>query len=179
MIEVEVKAKINDFETIKKRLEKINALKTREEYQKDIYFNSPIKDFAKSDEALRIREISIKNEVKTVITYKGPKVDSSSKTREEIELVIDEPKKISKLFENLGFKKGNIVVKNREFYQLNEYIICLDDVKGLGPYMEIEVDLEDGNDYHQALDGIFQLFEKLEVENSFERKSYLELLEED
>lgn len=177
LIEVEVKAKIKDFESIKSKLKKINALKTKEEYQRDVYFNSPIKDFAKSDEALRIRKISNKNENKTFITYKGPKIDSSSKTREEIEIAIDESNQISQLFENLGFKKGKTVVKNREFYQLNEYIITLDDVKGLGPYMEIEVELMDNNDYKLALDEIFKIFKKLGIEDGFERKSYLELLE--
>jgi adenylate cyclase class 2 len=177
LIEVEVKAKINDFESIKRKLKKINALKIRKEYQKDVYFNSPIKDFTKTDEALRIRKISIKNEINTFITYKGPKIDSASKTREEIEIGIDEANKISKLFENLGFKKGNVVIKNREFYQLEEYIVSLDDVEGLGPYMEIEVILKDGNDFQPALDGIFDIFKKLGIENGFERKSYLELLE--
>lgn len=177
MIEVEVKAKIGDFKSLKIELKKINAIKIREEHQKDTYFSSPIKDFAKTDEALRIREISIKNDVNTVITYKGPKIENTSKTREEIEIAIDNKYKINKLFENLGFKKAGIVVKNREIYELNEYIISLDNVEGLGPYIEIEVDLEDGSDFQPALDGIFDTFEKLRIFDGFERTSYLELLE--
>ena len=177
MIEVEVKAKIDDFESLKRELRKINAIKTSEEYQKDIYFNSPIKDFAKTDEALRIRETLINDNTNIFITYKGPKIESTSKTREEIEIAIDDICKISKLFENLGFKKGNIVIKNRKIYELNEYIICLDDVEGLGPYMEIEVDLEDGSDFQPALDGIYETFKKLGIVDGFERTSYLELLE--
>jgi len=177
LIEVEVKAKIHDFESLKRELKKINALKIREEHQKDIYFNSPIKNFAKTDEALRIRKISIKNEINTFITYKGPKIDRASKTREEIEISINDTDKISKLFENLGFKKANIVVKNREIYELNEYIISLDNVEGLDPYMEIEVNLKDGIDFQPALDGIFKTFKKLGIVDGFERTSYLELLE--
>jgi adenylate cyclase class 2 len=177
LIEVEVKAKINDFKSLKNELKKINALKIREEYQRDIYFNSPVKNFAKTDEALRIREILIGNEINAFITYKGPKIDSISKTREEIEIAIDDTDKINKLFENLGFKKGSIVVKNREIYELDEYIISLDNVEGLGPYMEIEVDLKDGSDFQPALDGIFETFKKLGIVDGFERTSYLELLD--
>ena len=55
MIEVEVKAKIENFEDMKKKLENLGAIKSKKEFQEDIYFNSPIVDFAKSDEALRIR----------------------------------------------------------------------------------------------------------------------------
>ena len=55
MIEVEVKAKIDNFEDIKVKLNQINAVKTKTEEQIDRYFNSPVKDFAETDEALRIR----------------------------------------------------------------------------------------------------------------------------
>ena len=56
MIEVEVKAKIDSFDEMRKRLDEINAIKTKTEHQEDRYFNSPVKDFAQTDEALRIRE---------------------------------------------------------------------------------------------------------------------------
>jgi len=177
LIEVEVKAKINDFKRVKKELKKIGLVKKRKEHQKDLYLNSPIKNFAKTDEALRIRKISINHETNTFITYKGPKIDSTSKTREEIEIAIEDENKSSKLFENLGFKKASIVEKNREIYELNEHIISLDDVKGLGPYMEIEVDLDDEDDFQPALDGIFEIYKKLGIVDGFERRSYLELLE--
>ena len=47
MIEVEVKAKIDNFKDIEDKLEKIGAVKTKTESQEDIYFKSPIADFKK------------------------------------------------------------------------------------------------------------------------------------
>ncbi|MDR0900037.1 MAG: class IV adenylate cyclase [Methanobrevibacter sp.] len=187
MIEVEVKAKIKDFNSIKKKLNDINAKKSHAEYQEDSYFNSPTRDFRKTDEALRIRKVMIDNrEVETLndedvsvfITYKGPKIDQSSKTREEIEVGIEDANKVAKIFQHLGFKQTANVVKNRTIYKLDEYIISLDDVEGLGPYMEIEADLEDGAIFQDALNNIFDIFHKLDIHDGFERTSYLELLEE-
>ena len=43
--------------------------------------------------------------------------------------------------------------------------------------MEIETVVEEGNDYTNAQEGIFKLFEKLGITDGFERTSYLELLE--
>ena len=43
--------------------------------------------------------------------------------------------------------------------------------------MEIEISLEDGNDYSEAQEKIFELFSKLGINDGFERTSYLELLE--
>ena len=56
--------------------------------------------------------------------------------------------------------------------------INIDDIEGLDPYMEIEIALEDGEDYSEAQSSIFKLFEKLGITDGFERTSYLELLEE-
>lgn len=177
MIEVEVKAKIDGFDEMRKRLENINAIKIKTERQEDRYFNSPVNDFAKTDEALRIRETKSDEKHNLFITYKGPKIDAKSKTREEVEMKIEDADKCSKIFENLGFKEVRTVVKDREYYKYENFEISLDDVHGLDPYMEIEIDLEDNSDYSQAQKSIFELFEKLGITDGFERTSYLELLE--
>ena len=160
MIEVEVKAKIRSFDEMRKRLDEVNAVKVKTEHQEDRYFNSPVRDFAQTDEALRIRETKSDEKHNLFITYKGPKIDAKSKTREEV------------------FKEVRTVVKDREYYQYENYEISLDNVHGLEPYMEIEISLEDNSDYSKAQESIFELFEKLGITDGFERTSYLELLEE-
>ena len=177
MIEVEVKARIDGFEEIEEKLESIGAVKSKTEFQEDIYFASPIVDFAKTDEALRIRTTKEDNTSKIFITYKGPKIDKKSKTRKEIEMGIEEAEKCSEIFEAIGFEKVRTVSKNRQYYTYENFEISLDDIEGLDPYMEIEVALEDGQDYSNAQDSIFELFEKLGITDGFERTSYLELLE--
>ena len=177
MIEVEAKAKINSFEEIIKELKKLNVEKNKTETQTDIYFNSPIVDFAKTDEALRIRKVNTDEKEELFITYKGPKIDKKSKTREEIEMEIEDEEKCKKIFMNLGFTNVRTVKKTRDYYDLNEYSISLDNVEGLEPYMEIETILKDGADYTEAQENIFKIFKKLGITEGFERTSYLELLE--
>ena len=173
MIEVEVKAKINSFEEMEEKLEKIGATKSKHEFQEDIYFQSPIVDFAKTDEALRVRTTN--NNI--FITYKGPKIDKDSKTRKEVEMSIESAEKAKDIFEEIGFKEARNVRINRQYYTFENFEISLDDVEGLSPYMEIEVGLDDGEDYSQAQDEIFKFFEKLDITDGFERTSYMELLE--
>lgn len=173
MIEVEVKAKIDNFKDIEDKLEKIGAVKTKTESQEDIYFKSPIADFKKTDEALRIRTTNNN----TFITYKGPKLNKKAKTRKEVEMIIEDATKASDIFEEIGFSKALTVKKNRQYYQYDDFEISLDDVEGLTPYMEIEIALEDGTDYTDAQRRIFEMFEKLGITEGFETTSYLELLE--
>ncbi len=177
MIEVEVKAKINSFEEIEQKLSQIGAVKTKKEFQEDIYFNSPVVDFAKTDEALRIRTTKEDEKTNIFITYKGPKIDKKSKTRKEIEMGIADSKQCSEIFESIGFKKVRTVRKNRQYYTYKNFEISLDDIEGLDPYMEIEIALEDGQDYSDAQNKIFKLFEQIGITDGFEITSYLELLE--
>ena len=173
MIEVEVKARIDSFEEMEKRLKDLGAVKTKDEFQEDIYFASPIVDFAETDEALRIRTTN--ND--TFITYKGPKLNEKAKTRKEVEMTIESAAKASDIFTEIGFTPARTVRKSRQYYRYENFEISLDDVEGLPPYMEIEIALSDSEDYTEAQSKIFLLFEKLDITDGFERTSYMELLE--
>ena len=173
MIEVEVKARINSFKEMEERLENLGAVKTKTEFQEDIYFASPIVDFAETDEALRVRTTN--NGI--FITYKGPKLNDKAKTRKEVEMSIESAEKAKDIFTEIGFRPVRTVRKDRKYYQYENFEISLDDVKGLPPYMEIEIALEDGEDYSLAQERIFELFERLNITDGFERTSYMELLE--
>ena len=173
MIEVEVKARIDSFKEMEEKLEELGAVKSKTEFQEDIYFASPIVDFGKTDEALRVRTTD--NDI--FITYKGPKLNSEAKTRKEVEMSIESAEKAKDIFLEIGFKEARTVRKSREYYTYENFEISLDNVEGLPPYMEIEIGLDDNNDYSDAQNEIFKLFEKLGITDGFERTSYMELLE--
>lgn len=173
MIEVEVKAKINSFKEMENRLEELGAVKAKTEFQEDIYFASPIVDFAKTDEALRIRTTNSD----IFITYKGPKFNKKAKTRKEVEMSVESAEKAKDILTEIGFEEVRTVRKSRRYYKFKNFEISLDDVEGLEPYMEIEIALDDNEDYSDAQDRIFALFRLLGITDGFERTSYLELLE--
>lgn len=167
MLEVEIKAKVTGFSEILEKLKNLNAEFEKTEIQEDIYFAHPARDFSKTDEAFRVRQINDK----FFLTYKGPKVDAETKTREEIEISVE--KNIIMILKKLGFSKWKSVKKTRKTYKLNDFIICLDDVPGLGKFIEIET-----NDYENK-DKIFELLEELGIDKSKSiTKSYAELVGE-
>lgn len=176
MIEVEVKAHAPDLSDVARKLKVIGAQWIREEYQEDIYFNAPHKDFAKTDEALRVRKVTDDESKKTFITYKGAKLDEISKTRVEIEMGVEDPLQAATIFENLDFRPVATVKKHRTIYSLDDLIITLDRVKGAGEFVEIEKNTEEGEDYQEVLNHIFAVYEKLGITDGFERRSYLEIM---
>ena len=85
MIEVEVKARAK--KDTQEKVAALGAKPLKVENHHDLYFNSPLRDFKVSDEALRIR---IKEEGAR-LTYKGPKLDRETKSRLEWTVKIDDP----------------------------------------------------------------------------------------
>jgi adenylate cyclase class 2 len=177
MLEVEVKAHVSDFKPIKKRLSEIGAREDKFEHQEDVYFNAPHKDFAQTDEALRIRLIPREEGSDIILTYKGAKLDDRSKTRREIEVKIGDKENTTSILENLGFKAVRTIKKDREIYLLHDFIITLDKVYDVGNFVEIEKDINEGENCQEILDKIFKISRDIGIENGFERRSYLELLE--
>ncbi|TET42112.1 MAG: class IV adenylate cyclase, partial [Dehalococcoidia bacterium] len=132
MIEIEVKVKA-DLKGVEERLIEEGADFVNEERQIDTYYNAPDRDFAETDEALRLRSVGRKN----LLTYKGPRLNTASKSRREVTLsVTHEP--IEELLSSLGFSKFGQVIKLRRNYKLGDISVSLDDVENLGTFMEIE-----------------------------------------
>ena len=167
-VEIEVKAYAEDLAVIEARLQRLGATFTGAVHQTDRYFTHPQRDFAQTDEALRIR---IADDC-AFMTYKGRKFDRLSKTREEIEIAVGNAAAATRLLERLGFTPVAAVMKLRRTYELGDYTICLDDVVGLGTFVEVEAH---GADIEQARDGALALLTQLELHRT-ERRSYLELL---
>jgi adenylate cyclase class 2 len=144
----------------------------------DLYFAHPARDFARTDEALRLRRKGEAN----YITYKGPKIDAATKTRREIELPLstgdDAFQSWKALLEAVGFRPVAEVVKSRSKasaeWQGRTVEISLDEVQDVGTFVEFEV-IADEADVEAAKACIISLAQSLGLTQS-ERRSYLELL---
>lgn len=82
MIEVEVKARVYDPKLVERSIIALGASPIGIEAQVDTYYSAPYRDFAKTDEALRIRV----QDNKCFLTYKGARMDSISKKRKKYRL---------------------------------------------------------------------------------------------
>lgn len=143
MYEVEFKVQA-DHEQVRAALEEIGASFQETIVQSDTYYNAPHRDFAETDEALRIRRETRGNAETTKLTYKGPLMDETSKTREEFETTVDEDETTAAILEHLGFTPAATVHKERDQYEYGAYHVTLDAVEGLGEFVEVETETEAG-----------------------------------
>jgi adenylate cyclase class 2 len=169
MLEIEAKFRVESIDEVEEKLKEVADFVV-DKTEEDIYFTSELRDFFQTDEVVRIRK-----DVEGVsLTYKGPKIDSETKSREEVKVrVFPEDYENAILFlERLGLKRFAKVRKRRKIYRMGNAIICVDKLENLGDFVEIEVESSDLNAGKRE---IFALAKTLGISKSI-RKSYLELL---
>jgi adenylate cyclase class 2 len=176
--EVEQKFPVRDLSAIESRLAEMGVEVSPSHQEADVYFAHPARDYAKTDEALRLRRTG----EACFITYKGPKIDATTKTRREIELPLPAaPTTLaawSELLEALGFRPVAEVRKSRRKamvpWQGQRIEASLDEVQQVGTFVELELVAEAGQ-VEEAKARIASLAKELGLSVS-ERRSYLELL---
>ena len=176
--EVEVKYRLVDHDQLERRLAERGAVREPEINQEDIYLSHPSRDFAASNEALRIRRIGAENR----ITYKGPRLSGPTKTREEIEIAVTSGdvafQQLLRLFENLGFRPVATIRKSRTPFHLNHdgraVEVVLDRALGLGNFAEIEVLAATESELPAAQAAVLALADELGL-TEVEPRSYLRM----
>src|ERR1700680_303506 len=119
MLEVEMKFPVADFADVEQRLAHWGERPDAPHEEVDRYFNAPDRDFAQTDEALRLRRIGAANQV----TYKGPKHGGLTETRTEsegsLEAGAEAADNFCRLLTHLGYRAVAVVRKKRTSYHFN------------------------------------------------------------
>ena len=192
MIEVEIKIRISNPDLMRKKFEKNQGIYKCSLMHEDTYYNMPegLRNFKQTDEALRLRK-SLKyninengkdQEIEYFITYKGKKMGTSTKTREEIDLLIEDHKKMMKILTILGFQKVMTVKKERELYKFKfkEHSIgaLIDYLPILNQhFIEVEYLTDSSEKIEESQNILFDFLNLLGIKKEESiTKSYLELI---
>ncbi|HUH79012.1 MAG TPA: class IV adenylate cyclase [Methanoregula sp.] len=141
MLEIELKVSVPSLGPVRGRLAELGAEPSGRVREHDIYYNAPHRDFAKTDEAIRVRYTNNH----AVVTYKGAKVKGSGlKAREELNTAVESGDVFEKMLVRLGFVRTAEVNKWRENFRYAGASVSLDTVEELGTFVEVEIMAEDG-----------------------------------
>ena len=176
--EIEIKVRVKALEPIEEKLIANKAELIADQDEHDIYFNAPHKDFAETDEALRLRYVENQKCGKIMppcITYKGAKVGREGfKAREEIIVDLSSGEEFAVMLERLGFRKTADVNKHRKIYQVPNAIVTLDYLEGVGVFSEIEAAA--GLSEEESVAVIEKIAAMAGIEGERLTKSYLEIV---
>ena len=183
--EVEIKFQVADVSELERKLQQIGSTNFGEPVtESDAFFQHPNRDFSQTDECLRLRNRVLPDgTTEHSLTYKGPKIDTSTKTRQEIEIPITDPERWESLLIALGFLKSASVQKFRRRLGLTvnrrHVEIVLDTVPALPEsdrqFVEMEI-LASAEGVEASRKVILDLAEQLGLSEPI-RDSYLKLVQ--
>lgn len=164
---IEVKARLNNYDETRALVETICPKPESTEQQLDTFFTS-------QQGRLKLRETSNKS---ALIYYE--RVDSINPSASDIAIsFIDDPTTLKAvLSKSVGIRKQ--VIKERTLYLFDQTRIHLDNVDGLGAFIELEVVLNDNQSENDGKLIAQEIMNKLKInESDLIDKAYVDLLEE-
>ncbi len=176
MMEIEIKIRVKDPEKLRKMLERKQFKLEETETNKDTYYTVKHRDFMATKECLRVRDMPEKKKV--VLTYKP----ASSKAmlqekmiwKKELETTVGSAEVIEGILEAIDATKLAVVEKQRESYSKEDIHATIDQVKGVGCFMEIE---KMSNDVEKTKKELWALLGELGFkESDVEVKNYRDLV---
>jgi len=130
---IEIKAQARDFADIKSRAEKISDTPVEIIPQEDTFFNVP-------QGRLKLRVLAPDNA--QLIFYTRPDQEGPKRSDYHIAHTSD-PENLKRVLE-LAYGIHGVVKKIRYLYLVGQTRVHLDDVQGLGQFMELEVVMREG-----------------------------------
>ena len=164
---IEIKARIQDFDEIRRRAEQLSDLPVEIIPQKDVFFTT-------SQGRLKLRILS--GGRGQLIYYTRPNQEGPKRSDYHISLTSD-PENLRRVLE-LAYGIRGIVRKTRYLYLVGQTRVHLDQVEDLGQFMELEVVMHDGQSDAEGQAIAQDLMSALGVETSdLLEGAYMDLLE--
>lgn len=142
-IEIEAKMRLSDRDALIQTLDQVGGAFVADLAETNSYFDSPGGGLKSTDQGLRIRvEVAAagtpEETITTTITHKGPRAHGRLKSREETELVVNNPRDAAVLLDAIGYHHVLTFEKRRTRYTLDGCRVELDELPVLGGFVEIE-----------------------------------------
>ena len=134
--EIEIKLRIASAPAMREALEHDGyTVHHAREKEVNLVFDSPAVRLIEHGQLLRLRRIG----ARTILTYKGPAENTKHKSREEIELALDDGHDLETILDRLGFSPIFRYEKFRAEYKRpgEEGIVTVDETP-IGDFIELE-----------------------------------------
>ncbi len=162
LTEIELQAQVENTAPLLALLEKEGKFMYANN-QRDQYFTPAHRDFLEADpieEWLRLRDA----DGAYTLNYKKWHFDDQKKGlyADEYETKIESIEIGEKILEALDTKPIIVVEKKRKAWKHKDYEVCLDSVKGLGEFVELEyIGAQGATDHKEIIDGMIKFLKDL------------------
>lgn len=162
MQEIEVKAKLRNKVEIVEKLQGLGCVFSPPVSQDDTVYVENVGSLAIFLANALFARIRVQNSTETIFTIKKSK---GALVAVEHEVKVDSKSELQSILELLGYKEAMRVQKVRIMTPYRDWEICIDEVEGLGTYIEVEKLSSDGN-AEAIQDELFSFLRTLGISDS-------------
>jgi len=146
-MEIEAKYRLADPESLRAVLVSVGAEHLGTVLETNRFFDWPAGHLREGDRGLRVRiaepttappECRPAGAPVITVTYKGPRQAGPLKVREEHEFTADCADAVAAVLDGVGMQTRMVFQKRRDSWSLGGCTLALDEVPGLGHFLEIE-----------------------------------------
>jgi len=172
MREIEVKARVEDPKSLLQMLKKHSVLIGEPVKQRDVVFSRPhAHDNDPEENWLRIRT---EDDMRHIFTLKRSVTGELDSIEHETEIA--DTDELEKIISYLGYTLYSDLTKTRQKARIGDVEVCLDNVEGLGIFIEAEKLVDDAADAVRIQKELWEVLEKLGINRSTEETSGYDVL---
>ncbi len=172
-MEVELKARVKDLDSMRKRLESLGVSFGNTVEQKDVYFKPRGFDEKPEGTGSWIVRIRTSGNKKT-LTLKA--LTEMLGVWKEYETAIDNDEQARRILEAMGVINVFTINKKRTYGRLDDFEVLLDDVKELGKFLEVALESDEKENTRNRILGFMK---NLGIEDKdIEKRGYGEIIGE-
>ena len=161
MKEIEVKAKITNIESLNERLTNLGCQFGSSLIQEDIIFLPIGVEFSEIVKGTPVVRIRNSNNIIT-LTLKKRVISENELIKLEKEVIVSDKQMVIEVVEQMGFHEVVRVEKTRIECKYEEMTICIDNIVGLGHFIEVEKLSENEKD-EKIQDYLFNFLQSLGI----------------
>lgn len=140
MYEVEVKAALNDTKSFIVKLQERGCELDPEILQDDTVYvreTGPLEVFLRNDEFLRLR---VEDDDRALFAFKkhATRASDPNSAPLELELAVDSRDTMERILLTMGYQEAMRIKKRRRKGTYENWEVCIDEVEGLGSFVELE-----------------------------------------
>lgn len=138
--EIEAKFRVESHQPVRERLQAAGATFLTRVLETNVIFDRPEGSLRNRGCGLRIRSVKVEggDDRRATLTFKGPVLAGPFKSREELEIEVNNAATAANIFHGLGFVRILSYQKRRESWRHRDCRIELDEPPHIGLFVEIE-----------------------------------------
>lgn len=171
--EIEIKCRLRDKTATLSALENLGIKLSEPNKQHDVVYAWPgVKDNAPGSVWLRIRT---ENDKKHIFTLKKQHIGSLDSIEHETE--VKDAGELEAIIKEMGYELYSDLTKIRQKSKFEDIEICVDEVPGLGFFIEAELIMKNDSDHDEAVTRLWQFFDSLGLDRADEEHEGYDVLE--